>query len=335
MHLTSIGDLANSLMTRTRSTELKQTIATLTDELASGQVADVTTRLGGDFAYLADIDRNAARLLGYSITTTEATLFTEAAQVNLDRLQDLSGRLAADLLSSTPTHIASTREHNATRARSDLSSTLGALNASVGGRSIFGGIVTDRAPLGSADTLLTGLAGAITGLSDPNDILQAAQDWFDNPAGFKATMYAGSDTPLAPIQIGPGQQVSMPLLADDPAFRDVLRNVALVALSTDAGLALDADTQNALMRAAGDGLLSVQDAVTGHRADLGFAQARIEETSARNEAARTSLDFARGKLLSADPFETALRLEETQFQLESLYAATARTSRLSLLSFLS
>lgn len=334
MQLTSIGDLATSLMTRTRSTALKEAIATLTDELASGQVADITARLGGDFAYLADIDRNLARLEGYSVATTEATLFTEAAQVNLDRFQDLSTRLSADLLSSTPTHIASSLEHNATRARSDLAAAMGALNATVGGRSIFGGINTDRAPLGTADALLTGLSGVIAGLANASDIIAAAEAWFDDPAGFEATMYAGSDTPLAPIQIGAGQQVTMPLRANDDAFRDVLRNFALVALSTDPGLGLDLDTQNALMRTAGDGLLSVQDTVTGHRADLGFAQARIEEASARNEAARTSLDFARARLMSADPFETAIRLEETQFQLESLYAATARTARLSLLNFL-
>ena len=334
MNLTSIGDLATSLMTRRRSAELKEAIATLTDELASGQVADVTTRLGGDFAYLADIDRSLARLKGFSVAATEATLFTEAAQVNLDRLQDVSIRLSSDLLASTPTNITSTRVHNATRARTDLESVLGALNGTVGGRSLFGGIQTDRAPLGSADTLLAGLAAAIAGLSDAGDIQTAAQTWFDDPAGFKATMYAGSDIALAPIEIASGQQVSVTLRADDPAFRDVLRNLALVALSTDPALALDGDTQNALMFDAGNALLAGQEGVTALRADLGFAQARIEETTVRNEAARSGLDLARTRLLNADPFETAIRLEETQFQLESLYAATARTARLSLLNYL-
>ena len=328
MNLTSIGDLASSLMMRTRSTALKEVIATLTDELASGQVADITTRLGGDFAYLADIDRNLARLDGYAVATTEA------AQVNLDRVQSLTVKLSEDLLATTPTHIGSTRVHNADRARTDLDSILGALNGTVAGRTIFGGIQTDRAPLGTTDDLLAGLSAAVAGLTDPGDIRTAAQAWFDDPAGFKAAMYAGSDTPLAPIRIASGQQVEMTLRADDAAFRDVLMNVALVAVSTDAGLALDGDTQNALMVGSGQALLGLQEDVTAHRADLGFAQARIEENAARNEAARSSLDLARRQMLNADPFDTAIRLEETQFQLESLYAATARTARLSLMNYL-
>ena len=141
-------------------------------------------------------------------------------------------------------------------------------------------------------------------------------------------------TVLAPMQIGPGQQVSMPVLASDDAFRDVMRNIALVALSSDAGLALDDDAQNELMGAAGNALLGVQERLSGQRANLGFARARIDDSAARNEAAKSSLELARTKLISADPFDTAIRLQETQSQLENLFAVTARTAQLSLTRFL-
>ena len=80
--------------------------------------------------------------------------------------------------------------------------------------------------------------------------------------------------------------------------------------------------------------MTSQDRLSALRADVGFAEARIEEAQTRNSAARVGLETARNQLLVADPYETAIRLEEAQFQLESLYSVTARTARLSLLNFL-
>ena len=76
------------------------------------------------------------------------------------------------------------------------------------------------------------------------------------------------------------------------------------------------------------------DGVTGLRSDLGFAQERIAQSTARNAAERTSLYMARGELLSIDAFEAASALEEVHTQLETIYMITARTSRLSLVNFL-
>lgn len=54
----------------------------------------------------------------------------------------------------------------------------------------------------------------------------------------------------------------------------------------------------------------------------------------RLSAQRTSLEIAQNELSSADPYDTVMRLEETQFRLESLYTITARLSELSLVGFL-
>lgn len=334
MNLTSIGDLSRNLLQRTRSTAIKQDLQRLTQELSTGQVTDVNNRLGGDFAYLTDIDRNLARLRGFHVTATEAGLFTDAAQNSLDRLQSVTSELGNDLLSTVPTHVTTLREHNASRAMGDLDIALSMLNGHVAGRSIFGGIQTDISPLRDAETLLTNLHAEIAGLTDPNDIRLAAQTWFDDPAGFNAVMYQGSNTDLADISVSPDHTVSMTLKANDQDFRDILRNIALTALSTDPTLALSGDTQNNLMQRAGEELLNGQDQLASLRADIGVAQARIEEATVRISVERTSFEHARNVLLEADPFETASRIEEAQFQLESLYAVTVRNSQLSLLNFL-
>lgn len=334
MILTSIGDMAQNLMTRTRVAALKSTMIALTEELATGQASDVAARLGGDYSYLSDIDHNLSRLGGYGIASTEAALFSKAAQLGLERMQDVAGTLGADLLTINPTAIEAVRLHTSEQARIGLDTIVAALNGSAGGRSLFAGTATDTSPMGSTDTLITALKSEVSGLVTSSDVLLAIDAWFADPAGFKATMYSGSDQPLAPIQIGLNQQVNLPLRADDPSFRSVLRNAAVAVLATDPDLGLDVAAQNHLLQVAGQGLLNDDQGLIGLRANLGFAQAQIEEASSRNGAARTGFEFARNELLQIDPFETATRLEEVQFQLESLYAVTVRSSRLTLLSFL-
>lgn len=335
MNMTSIGDLANSIMLRQRSAQLSQEISTLTQELSSGQVSDVSGRLGGDYSYLTDIDRNLARLDGYAVSASEAALFSSAAQTSLERLDDLSASLSNSLITFDATSTNALREHLAVRAEGDIASAISALNASIGGRSLFGGTATDRPPLGTADALMDELKTLVTGLTNAGDVETAVDAWFENPTGFETAMYAGSGDVLAPIQIGAGEEVSLALTAQNPVFRDTLRDMALVALAGDPDLGFDRTTQNELFRSAGNGMLANQESLTGLRADLGFAEARIEEISARNSAARTSLEYSRSALLEADPFETATRLEEAQFQLESLYTVTVRSANLSLLNFLS
>jgi flagellar hook-associated protein 3 FlgL len=88
------------------------------------------------------------------------------------------------------------------------------------------------------------------------------------------------------------------------------------------------------MNTAGQNLLTVQDDLTNLRAGVGFAEARIENFQARTEAERISAEYAKGALLSVDPYEAATRLEDAQFQLESLYSVTVRLSRLNLTSFM-
>lgn len=334
MTMTSIGDLAQSLMLRARGAELKTALADLGAELSSGRTSDIVGRLGGDLSHLADIDRTLRQLDGFGAATRETALMADAAQSALGRLHDLASDLGTGLIGIGPSSSPAARQHAALQAQGGLESALGALNLRAGGRSLFAGAATDRTPLGSSGTLLAGLKSAVSGLVTTEDIRAAAQAWFDDPAGFRATMYAGSDRPVSPVRIGSAEVVSLSLRADDPVFRDMLRDTALAALAADPDLGLNAGVQAGLLRGAGEGLIGTRDSLTGLRADLGFAQARIEETAARNAAARTGLDYARGELLAADPYETATRLQDVQNRLESLYAVTARTARLSLLSYL-
>jgi flagellar hook-associated protein 3 FlgL len=81
-------------------------------------------------------------------------------------------------------------------------------------------------------------------------------------------------------------------------------------------------------------LLQGQSGAVTLQSRVGFAQARIDTIATRNAAEVTSLQMARNALLEVDPFEAATKLEEAQFQLQSLYSVTVRMSQLSLVNYL-
>ncbi|MBV1927593.1 MAG: flagellar biosynthesis protein FlgL [Rhodobacteraceae bacterium] len=334
MSMISIGDMSQTLLLRSRATDLKQTMSVLMEELSSGRVSDPSSRLGGDYSHLIDIDRNLTRLEGYSIAATEANLFASATQSRLGRLQDISGSLSSKMILATSSADYTMQASVSQQARVDLADAMGILNGGVAGKSLFSGIDTDLAPLESDDLLMSELKTVLTGLTSASDIMQAAEDWFEDPAGFRAVIYRGSTQDLSPIQIASGQHVGLSLRADNSDFRNMLRNMAVVAISSDTDLNLSSSVKQDLFQSVSGDLLENNDNLTLLSANLGYAEMRIEEAITRNESARTSLEYARGALLEADPYETATHLENVQFQLEALYSTTVRTSRLSLLAFL-
>ena len=147
-------------------------------------------------------------------------------------------------------------------------------------------------------------------------------------------IYQGSDTALAPMQISENESVRIPLTATDPALKEALRDISVAAVVSDDTLNLPRDQRTALFTQLGVDLANTQSEITNLRAQVGSAEARIEQATTRNSAARTSLEFSRNELIAADAYETAARLETVQFQLESLYTVTVRNANLSLVNFL-
>jgi len=63
-------------------------------------------------------------------------------------------------------------------------------------------------------------------------------------------------------------------------------------------------------------------------------EAQIDGATARNTAESSALELARAELIAIDPYKAATDLTSVQTQLETLYALTARLSRLSLVEYL-
>lgn len=334
MKVQSIGDLAQSFMLRQQNAGLKQTMQRLTSELSTGRVQDTAKHLSGDFSRLTDIERSMTLLSGYKTAASEAALFAGTVQSVLERMQDVTSGLGTGLILVSGSTLPAVLQTNASNAEAQFATLVSGLNTDIAGRSMFSGAATDRAAVLNSDDLLADIKAAMLGATTPADMRAAADAYFGPSGGFESTGYTGSNTSLAGMALRDGEKVVLDIKADDPAFRDMLKQTALAALATDPDFGLARADQAEVINTAGQGLLTVQDKLTNLRATVGFAESRIENFQSRTEAERLSTEYAKGALLSVDPYEAATRLEDAQFQLESLYSVTVRLSRLNLTSFM-
>jgi flagellar hook-associated protein 3 FlgL len=125
-----------------------------------------------------------------------------------------------------------------------------------------------------------------------------------------------------------------PPTAADPALQELLKGMAMMALLSQGLMAGDAAERFALTQAASGTMLAAQPAFFDLRAAVGIGEAQIDKADTRLTSERVSLQRALSDLIAVDPYEAAVRLEETQTRLESLFAITARLSRLSLADYL-
>ena len=333
MSQVSLGDMAQSFLLRRQNVALKSDLQRLSTELTTGRVTDAAARVSGDLVPLSGIDASLARLKAYGSVTTEAGLFTGAMQTALGAIDAMSSELSGSLIAAaggvTPLRI----DAVGADARQRFEMAISTLNTRFGDRSLFAGTATNGAATVDADTIMQALDLEVAGLTSAADVETAVAAWFDSPTEFAAQSYLGGGA-LASVSIAPGEEAVVNVTATDPAIRATLKGLAMAALLDRGVLGGQADARRDLARLAGVSLLQSETDRAYLSARLGTVEGQIDGAMARNAAETTSLQIARSGIVAADPFETASRLEETQAQLEKIYAITARMTRLSLMDYL-
>lgn len=330
----SIGDLARTLVLRTNQVQLREEMDQLAVEIATGFVKDPAKHLGGDLTGLLAIDRSLANLETYRVNTTEATFITASMQTALEEIQSRSENVSQTLISAELTPNQPLLNTFSEDAESALSMILNGLNRSVAGRFLFSGTATDRAAVEGIDALMTDVRAALTGQTTLAGVEAALDTVFGAGGTYETSTYLGSNTGLAPMQLSETDSANVDIRATDPVFREILKPMAMAAAAADVSLGFSIDLQVEMLATAGRDLLAAQQDIVELRAGLGALEARVEETSTRNSAERTATQIARVDLVGTDQYETASRYENIRSQLESLYAITARSQRLSLAEFL-
>jgi flagellar hook-associated protein 3 FlgL len=328
----SLGDASLTNILARAGADLRGQVQRASQEVATGQLADLGRSLRGDLAPVLAVDASLARLQAFGRAATDAATQTAAQQSAIEGLSTLATDLTTTLLTARDYMTPAQVNASAADARARLSSAIGLVNTQAGGRAVFSGAATDTLPLGSADDLLLALEGAAAGATTASQVAAAVTAWFTSPTGYSAFYQGGA--PLTPAPVAPGEVADLATTAQDPAMRDTLAGLAMAALIDRGMLSGNPEERAQLAKAAGQALLATGDARVALSARIGTVEAQIEDARSRNGAEETALGILRAEIATADPYEAATRLQTAESQLESLYLVTARVSRLSLVEFL-
>lgn len=335
MSFQTVGDLAHSFHLRRHMQTARGDIGRLAGEMASGVVQDSGRKLGGDFSKITQIEHGLALLAARQTGMAEAQQFLAASQSALGQVQALAGdvarklRLAESLGNAQATTTASAEAH------AGFDQAVQALNTRFAGRSLFSGAASDGPALAPAADILAAVELAVAGQTTAEGLADAVRDWFTTPGGgFEVMAYLGSDTPLGPVQLSGGQRIALGVQADDSELRETLAGLALAALVQRG--ALPGQTV-ARAEALGHAAAILDNGATGviaMAARIGIDEAQVDRAFSRSEAERHSLEIIRTDLIAADPYATALALEQARSRLETIFTITARLSRLSLSEYI-
>ncbi len=328
-----VGDLASSLISRRSNGSLKTELVKLSQELGSGRVSDISASTKGNLAPLASIERSLVLNNAFSVSASQVNIKLNYQQAAISRLHDDVSQFGPQLLTASEGGRQSI-EPIISQAAQLFHSAVSGLSTNIGGVYVFSGVSADTAPLQSSTDLLSALRSSVTGITTAEGFFQQVDDWFTSAGGFGTVGYTGGPAGISGTQIGESDEIRLPLTANTEEIRNALRDLAVVALM-GAGDFLGPDAEYLeLGQKVGAASVESADGLVQTEAQIGLLQQRVEQITAQSAAQRVSLTLAKNELSVADPFETATKLEEVQFQLESLYLVTAKTARLSLTEYL-
>lgn len=336
MTVQSIGDQARAFAMQAASNRIKTTLATLTAELSSGEVADLGARLQGNTQDLAGIEARLAMLTQFKSNAAEAAAHTQAMQNALTSVQSINEDMGQGLYLEPEATTDGLMAARSAEAASALQAVIGHLNGTAGQRFLFSGAHSDTQPLASADTILTALTAQVAGLTTAGDVSQAVSDWFDaapGMGGFADTAYyggqGGQSTP-----IGEETTITLTTTALSPAIRTSLKGLATAAMLDQGALAGDRIEGTKLLQAAGKALLENSPPLIAEMSRLGYTQQVIATAQTEGNAASATLQTARNTLREADPLATAAAISDAETKLQTLYSVIGRLSQLKLVDYL-
>ncbi|MDN5567962.1 MAG: hypothetical protein L0G27_04295 [Paracoccus sp. (in: a-proteobacteria)] len=337
MTLTSIGDQARAFAMQSATNRLKTTMTTLTQEMSSGEVADLGQRLQGNTRALHEIEGRLSRTTQVQANANEAAIQLQAIQDIFEGVRTTTTDLGVNLVSDP--FVASTAQlgTRATEVANALDTVIQRLNGMDSNRYLLSGLASDRPPLSSGTEILDALQGVTAGLTTADEISTAITGWFDAPAGaggFMDVVYHGTTGAGASIPVTDRQSLEITTSAASPAVRDLLKGLATAAILERGVLAAQPDEKANLLRQSGHALIAADAALLGEMGRVGLGQQMVARAQTANAAALSTLEVSRNDIRRADPYETATALTEVQTQLETLFAVTARLSKLNLVDYL-
>lgn len=328
-----------------------------TAEVSSGRKADIYAELGATASSATKLRGREENTQTYMQANEVLGNKLEAMMVSVDsardRVQDVLDIALAN--ATRPLNGADVLQEQASAALEGLVATL---NTSFNGEHLFAGLESDVTPLTrwSQTNATTGLspedaissifgagptdAATATAISDQIDLAFASNDTGNPARNFEATFYQGSpelDGGGQPTQqmnawVNVGQEVVYGARANDEAFREAYKGLAMLAV-TDVN-EMDEAAYETWMAEVIDALTGAQEGMLDVSARIGFNQQIVETTQTQ----LTDLSLVQRTQIAnyenVDPYEAITRMNSLQAQLEASYEVSSRLQGLSILNYL-
>ncbi|MEP3347175.1 MAG: hypothetical protein ABJN34_06535 [Litoreibacter sp.] len=335
MNYSSLSDLGQSMMLRRQSSELTTTLVKLTTELTTREVQDVGKKVRGNFGVISGLESSLLKLDGFSLGRSNIGQQVSNLQTTLGAMEEVISNYGTELAAATGLEQPEVLEAHLSGASGRLSEVISRLNVQVSGEYLFSGSATGQKPLISGDEMLaqmSNLAAMSTGVSD---FVMQVDAWFDDlGGGFETLAYGGGSQARSNISISEHQEIDLPLKADNQNFRAMLKGLAVSAVISQGDIAATSQEKRDVLSSVAQNLISAELSLIEMQRDTGQVEALLERADVAAVAEKSVLEMARSEILSIDPYETASALEAVQFQIETLYVLTARTSQLRLSDYL-
>ncbi|CUX83499.1 MAG: flagellar hook-associated protein 3 FlgL [Roseibaca calidilacus] len=328
------GDLSQTLMLRRIGGGLRQEIARVSAEIASGQRSDPARALGGNLMQLATIEHGLVQADRYASSAKFGATLLASQQNSVEQIGIITERLAPDLRMSAQPTSPDALGAAAARARAGFEDAIGLLNTKVAGRYIFAGIDGDQRPFAGAQDMLDSITAGLPANATPADVTAHVTAWFADGGPFEALAYQGGPAPSNSIDLGDGNSFRLDTTGASPGIRDTLAAMALGAMAETLSAQMPLADRRALLAAGSEAMTASTDGRIAAQANIGAQEARAAKALAQAEAKSASYKILRTELRAADPYENAMALESAAQKLDALYLVTARLSRLSLTEYL-
>lgn len=335
MPIVSIGDMSRHFISLRNSGEIKSDLARLGQELSSGKRSDLVSSMGGDTRQLLGINHSIGVVDQYLHSANKTAMMLDNMQLALGRVDDTLSRSSETLLKINAQSQALQIDHATDVAKMAFGDIVATINSSHAGHNNFGGINVGGPALAGAEDMLADIAVALAGTNTISGAEQIIDDWFDEPSGGFATMgYLGDSGAFSTKPIGQDQKIEINVRADNTSLREILKATAIAASLPSISGNFSTVDQGAILQRAGERMLTASRDAVQMQTKIGTLQETVAIAQTRLTSEKASLGIAHNSLTSADPFETATRLQAVQLQLETHFTVTSRLSRLSLLEYI-
>ncbi|UMA66873.1 hypothetical protein LVO79_20120 (plasmid) [Roseivivax marinus] len=329
--------------------KLQTEFTTSAEEVSTGRHADPYAALGRKSASVLGLESDLARTENLISSNTLLDNRMAATGDALGHMREIAEEVLTLAMPNSPTR-GPTVSSLAEAARSAFDRIVAMANTSYEGRSLFGGVATDRKPVvawaevspnGTAPSgmVATATGGALGPAADATAKADALDALFAETStaqpGYMNAVYDGAPAngPRLAASVDEGQTLQYGVQADDPAFRDLFQGLSMLA-GVDPATIADPAAYSEWMTRATEKLSSAVTGLLSAESEMGVDRARLEVTVEKQQSRRTLYMQQIHDLSGVDPYEAASRMTEIESRLQVSYAVTSRMIRLSFLDYM-